>query len=112
MSRASRLAAAVFVALSASSALPGPAHAQDNKRLVDAGRAAAEAWCMRCHVIGTENQPSALVGTPSFISLAERGINEGELSFALLNPHPAMPKFELSRDTVRALSAYINSLGD
>lgn len=107
-----RFATITLLALFASTLGFGPAVAQDNKHLVYAGRVVAEAWCMRCHVIGTENQPSALVGTPSFISLAERGISEGELSFALLNPHPVMPKFELSRDTVRALSAYINSLGE
>lgn len=75
------------------------------------GLVLARAWCMTCHVIGEENQPSALDGAPSFPSLAQRpDFSTGMLAVALLRPHPVMPKMELSRRDVRALAAYIEQL--
>ncbi len=95
-------------------ALPpvGTALAQDGTGRVADGRSIAETWCMRCHVIGTGNQPEALVGAPSFVALAERQLSRDALAFALLNPHPVMPKFELSRDAIRSLSEYIDTLDE
>lgn len=86
--------------------------AQDNQRQIETGRNIAGLWCAPCHVIGGENQASAVAGPPSFPLLANEGMNEGRLAFALLNPHPAMPKFELSRTAINALASYINSLSD
>lgn len=100
-------ALAAFVPSPMAAAQSGPSAMQ-----VKEGRAIADAWCMRCHVIGRENQSSALVGAPSFVALAQDGFDEGRLAYALLDPHPVMPKFELSRDDVRALAAYIGSLTD
>lgn len=104
--------AAVLEASILSAIVAQPIMASAQVKPVEDGRAIAEAWCMRCHVIGRENQSSALVGAPSFVALSQNGIDEGRLAYALLHPHPAMPKFELSRDDVRALAAYIGSLAD
>jgi mono/diheme cytochrome c family protein len=82
----------------------------DDARVAE-GRAVAEAWCQRCHVIGEGDQPSALADAPSFRSLAGRGdITAEALAFALLSPHPVMPSFPVTKAEIRALSAYIDSL--
>ena len=110
-------AMAIFGVMMLSSPFPAlapttTAFAQGGADRVAEGRTIAETWCMRCHVIGTGNQPEALVGAPSFEALAQRQLSEGDLALALLNPHPVMPKFELSRDAIRSLSDYIDTLDD
>ncbi|MEX0347089.1 MAG: cytochrome c [Rhizobiaceae bacterium] len=91
---------------------PSSAAAAENTQLIATGEAVARTWCMRCHVIGTGDQPSALADAPPFQAIARSGLTHQELSNALLSPHPAMPKFELTNDLVEALHAYINSLAE
>lgn len=91
---------------------PSKASAEENPQIIATGEVVARTWCMRCHVIGTDDQPAALADAPPFPSIAQAGLTHPELSNALLSPHPAMPKFELTNDLVEALHAYINSLAD
>ena len=86
----------------------GAAEAQDR---VARGQALAEAWCVRCHAIGEETQPSALADAPSFAAIAASpGFGEARLANALLAPHPVMPQFPLSNDDIASLEAYIGSV--
>jgi len=78
----------------------------------DAGHGAdlAKRWCASCHVVaGDQKQASADV--PSFDAIArEADFTPAKLAFFLLDPHPKMPDFPLSRQEATDLAAYIDSL--
>ncbi|MHA1565057.1 MAG: c-type cytochrome [Alphaproteobacteria bacterium] len=99
---------AVALAIVALAALAtGMALAQGN---IEAGRQAAERWCVECHVISTKDT-KALVGAPSFFTLAQdpsRTVDS--LRASITNPHPPMPNPELPARTIDDLVAYIRSL--
>ncbi|MHA1158834.1 MAG: c-type cytochrome, partial [Alphaproteobacteria bacterium] len=64
-----------------------------------------------CHLAGTANQTSALADAIPFATLAaDPDFDGSQLAIALYNPHPAMPKFNVTREEVRALGAYIRGL--
>ncbi|GAF73361.1 unnamed protein product [marine sediment metagenome] len=80
--------------------------------LIRQGRQLAETFCIPCHVIGTSDQASALSDALPFPTLAEPpDFDEGDLAVALYRPHPAMPTFDIGREDIDALTAYIGSLG-
>lgn len=84
------------------------AEAQDR---VERGRDIARTWCATCHAVGLADQPSAVVGPPSFAALAaDPTFDEGRLAIAILTPHPVMPNFPITRFDIAALAAYIASL--
>jgi len=88
-----------------------PADAADTP-LIRQGRQLAETFCASCHVISASDQVSALSDALPFPTLAERpDFDEGDLAVALYRPHPAMPTFDIGREDIRALTAYIGSLG-
>ncbi len=91
---------------------PSAATTVEDTQLIATGEVVARTWCMRCHVIGSGDQPAALADAPPFPSIAKSGLTHVELSNALLSPHPAMPKFELTNELVEALHAYIDSLAE
>lgn len=106
MSRPRALAVACILALHA----PALANAQ-SAALQERGAQLAQEWCAQCHAIGPEPQPQALADAPSFAELAARPtLNENELAWLLLSPHPVMPQFPITRRDVSAISAYIDSL--
>jgi mono/diheme cytochrome c family protein len=76
------------------------------------GERLAKLWCASCHLVG----PGGTVATteaPPFESIAERSTDDlGWLRAFLMDPHPPMPQFSLSRDEIRNLAAYIASLKD
>lgn len=92
--------------LAAAAALPAAAQepaGPDPERGLDlAGR-----WCSECHLIGPEG-PGGDVG-PSFVLVAEMRSEEA-LRAWLSDPHPPMPKLELSAREVEDIAAYIKSL--
>ncbi len=72
----------------------------------DNGQRLAQRWCANCHVVdraqtrGTEAPPfSAIARKPNFDATA--------VAFFLLNPHPRMPDFGLTRKEAEDLAAYI-----
>ncbi len=74
-----------------------------------AGETLAKRWCVECHDIGQ----SATVkdGAPSFIEVAGHpDFSADRLKVWLSDPHPPMPKLELSRRAIKDLIAYIGSL--
>ena len=83
-----------------------PAMAAD----ADHGGELAKRWCASCHVVnGGQEQASADV--PPFSAIANRSDFSAEkLAFFLLDPHPKMPNFSLSRNEAGDIAAYIGSL--
>jgi len=83
-----------------------PAEAAD----ADHGADLARRWCAACHVVdGGQTQASADV--PAFATLARRSDFSAEkVALFLLDPHPKMPSFPLSRTEAGDIAAYIGSL--
>ncbi|MDN5004593.1 c-type cytochrome [Bradyrhizobium sp. GCM10027634] len=70
----------------------------------------ARRWCASCHVV-TSGQTQASADVPSFASVARKPDFSAErLAFFLLDPHPKMPNFPLSRIEAADIAAYIGSL--
>jgi mono/diheme cytochrome c family protein len=96
-----RLLLAFVAALSAT-----PAIAADP----DHGADLAKRWCASCHVV-TADQAQASADVPAFASIARKpDFTPDKLAFFLLDPHPKMPSFPLSRLEAADLAAYIASL--
>lgn len=83
-----------------------PAKAAD----ADHGEELARRWCAPCHVVdGGQKQASADV--PPFAAIANKSdFNAEKLAFFLLDPHPKMPNFSLSRNEAGDIASYIGSL--
>ncbi|MBR0774424.1 cytochrome c [Bradyrhizobium diazoefficiens] len=76
----------------------------------DHGADLAKRWCASCHLV-TSSQTQASADVPSFASIARRpGFSPERLAFFLLDPHPKMPNFPLSRNEATDIAAYIGSL--
>jgi len=95
----------VMALLLGSIATLGSAQAQDEYR----GKLLAKAWCVNCHIVepGTAGTDSA----PPFPTIAnDDSYTHDRLQTWLADPHPPMPKFDLSRDEINAIVRYIESL--
>ncbi|MCG2626027.1 cytochrome c [Bradyrhizobium sp. WYCCWR 13023] len=70
----------------------------------------ARRWCASCHLV-TSSQAQANADVPSFASVARKpDFSAEKLAFFLLDPHPKMPNFPLSRTEAADIAAYIGSL--
>ena len=70
----------------------------------------AKRWCASCHVV-SNGQTQASADVPSFVSVARRpDFSPERLAFFLLDPHPKMPNFPLSRTEAGDIAAYIATL--
>lgn len=99
--RRSWVVLAATVSLSASSARAADA---------DHGADLAKRWCASCHVVAN-GQTQASADVPSFASVARKpDFSPERLAFFLLDPHPKMPNFPLSRTEAADIAAYIGSL--
>jgi mono/diheme cytochrome c family protein len=95
------LLVAVALSVGTSSALAADA---------DHGADLARRWCASCHVVAN-GQIQASADVPSFASVARRpDFSSERLAFFLLDPHPKMPNFPLSRIEAGDIAAYIASL--
>ena len=96
----------LIVALAAAAIGLPPAFAADAKHGADL----AKRWCASCHLVdGEQKQASADVAT--FAQIAQQSDFTAEkVAFFLLDPHPKMPNFPLSRIEASDLAAYIASL--
>ncbi len=75
----------------------------------DEGGRLARLWCTSCHIVvpGTDGSDAA----PTFQTIAnDPKVTEGGLRVWLADPHPPMPKFDLTRAETDAIIAYIESL--
>jgi mono/diheme cytochrome c family protein len=70
----------------------------------------AKRWCATCHLVeGQQKQANADV--PSFAMIAARtDFSPEKVAYFLLDPHPKMPNFPLSRTEASDIAAYIGSL--
>ncbi|WP_456745407.1 c-type cytochrome [Bradyrhizobium sp. USDA 4354] len=76
----------------------------------DHGADLARRWCASCHVVAN-GQTQASADVPSFASVARKpDFSPERLAFFLLDPHPKMPNFPLSRTEAGDIAAYIASL--
>jgi len=76
----------------------------------DHGADLAKRWCASCHLVdGAQTQASADV--PAFSAISSRSdFSPERVAFFLLDPHPKMPSFPLSRSEAADIAAYIASL--
>jgi len=87
-----------------------PAMAADAKPDAGHGGDLAKRWCSSCHLVeGGQKQADADV--PSFGAIARKSDFTAEkVAFFLLDPHPKMPNFSLTRTEAADIAAYIGSL--
>jgi len=91
----------------AAAALGGtPAMAAD----ADHGGDLAKRWCASCHLV-ERTQKQANADVASFAEIAQKAdFTPEKVAFFLLDPHPKMPSFPLSRLEAADIAAYIGSL--
>jgi mono/diheme cytochrome c family protein len=76
----------------------------------DHGFDLAKRWCAACHVVAAD-QKQANADAPPFAAIAAKSdFTPDKVAFFLLDPHPKMPDFPLSRKEAADLAAYIGSL--
>jgi len=77
---------------------------------VNHGADLAKRWCATCHVVDSD-QAQASADVPAFATIARGSDFSAEkVAFFLLDPHPKMPNFPLSRAEAADIAAYIGSL--
>jgi len=70
----------------------------------------AKRWCAACHVVDSD-QKQANADAPPFAAIARKSdFTPEKIAFFLLDPHPKMPNFPLSRSEAADLAAYIGAL--
>jgi len=89
-------------------AVTGVAYAGDAVR----GRQLAGQWCTSCHLIGKDGPGTTIDTAPSFPTVAAdaRRADQERLTAWLSTSHPTMPNFNLARDDIADLVAYIRTL--
>jgi mono/diheme cytochrome c family protein len=76
----------------------------------DHGADLAKRWCAACHVVAAD-QKQASADAPPFAAIAAKSdFTPEKVAFFLLDPHPKMPNFSLTRYEAADLAAYIGSL--
>jgi mono/diheme cytochrome c family protein len=69
------------------------------------GAVLAKRWCATCHLVAGDQN------VPPFAAIARKSdFTPEKLAFFLLDPHPKMPNFPLSRNEAGDIAAYIGSL--
>ena len=76
----------------------------------DQGATLAQRWCATCHVVdGDQKQASA--DLPPFAAIAQKpDFTPEKVAAFLIEPHPKMPNFPLSRSEAADIAAYIGTL--
>jgi mono/diheme cytochrome c family protein len=85
-----------------------PASAQGDPEV---GRELALSWCTSCHVVDYEGH-GADAGPPLPALLGDGRRTVDELRGWLAAPHPPMPDFDLSRQEIEDIVAYLESLAE
>lgn len=74
------------------------------------GAELAKRWCSSCHLVDS-GQKETSTDAPPFDAIAHKSdFTPEKVAFFLLDPHPKMPNFPLSRLEAADLAAYIGSL--
>jgi mono/diheme cytochrome c family protein len=67
-------------------------------------------WCASCHLVAAD-QSQANADVPSFLSIAQQpNFRSERIAAFLLDQHPKMPNFSLSRREIDDIAEYIASL--
>ncbi len=75
------------------------------------GHRIAQRWCSGCHVVDAVQPSGGANGAPSFMSVAQMAsTTQVSLSVFLETTHGRMPDFELTRNEIANVTAYIVSL--
>lgn len=73
------------------------------------GEALARVWCANCHVV--DDSKSGRDTAPSLSEVAQRGAPDQLQARAFLSsPHPPMPNFNLARQQIDDIVAYLRTL--
>lgn len=73
------------------------------------GQTLANAWCAGCHLV--DRKGTGTDAAPPFPRIAENGAPDQLTAKAFLSaPHPPMPDFNLAREQIEDIVAYLNSL--
>jgi mono/diheme cytochrome c family protein len=76
----------------------------------DHGADLARRWCATCHVVDND-QKQASADVPPLAAIARRAdFSPQKVTSFLLEPHPKMPNYPLSRDEAADIAAYIGSM--
>lgn len=76
----------------------------------DHGAELAKRWCATCHLVAND-QKQASADVPSFAAIASKSdFSPEKIASFLLEPHPKMPNFPLSRNEAADIAAYIGAL--
>lgn len=76
---------------------------------VEEGRGIAQRWCAECHQVTPEGNATDVA--PGFPAMAkDPAYTDARLRGWLSDPHPPMPKLQLTRREIDALVAYVRSL--
>ena len=74
------------------------------------GAQLAKRWCATCHLVDSD-QKQASADVPPFAAIARKpDFTAEKVASFLLDPHPKMPNFPLSRSEAADIAAYIGSL--
>lgn len=77
----------------------------------EVGRELAQTWCTSCHVVDEEGHGAdAGPALPTLLGDGQR--TPDELRGWLAAPHPPMPNFDLSRQEIEDIVAYLESLAE
>jgi mono/diheme cytochrome c family protein len=96
----------VLVAAGILGLILSPAMAAD----ADHGAELAKRWCASCHAVDS-GQKQASADVPPFAAIANKpDFSAEKLAFFLLDPHPKMPNFPLSRNEASDIAAFIAAL--
>jgi mono/diheme cytochrome c family protein len=77
---------------------------------VKKGEQLGRRWCASCHLVAAD-QSQANADVPSFLSIAQQpNFKSEEVAAFLLDQHPKMPNFSLSRQEIDNIAEYIASL--
>ena len=77
---------------------------------IDKGKAIAGRWCASCHLVAPDQKQTS-ADVPSFASIAARpNFSSKAIATFLLDPHPKMPSFALTRQETNDIAEYIASL--
>jgi mono/diheme cytochrome c family protein len=76
----------------------------------DHGAELAKRWCAACHLVEPGQKQASTDASPFDAVAAKSDFTPEKVAFFLLDPHPKMPNFPLSRNEAADLAAYIASL--
>ena len=76
----------------------------------DHGGELAQRWCAACHLVEAGQKQASADAAPFAAIAGKSDFTPEKVAFFLLDPHPKMPNFSLSRNEAADLAAYIASL--